>query len=321
MASGHISRLKHIAVLGTGAVGGYFGGKIAYKLGPASPDGRKVFFVTLGPHLERIRRDGLILNTLARRGMVCTPTLATDVIEELPCLDLCFIGVKSYDLDEVLQKAHDKIGDDTIIIPLLNGVDICERIRRHVARGVVLPACVHVSACVEAPGVVTQIGGEGAIVGEKDPDGRASDMEPVKRLLDETGIAVEWREDAYPAIWQKYIFVAAFGLVTAHAGKTLGQVMADRALRETLRRVATEIVTIARKQGVELPDTIVEESLQLANNYPFEQTTSYHRDVEARGKNEGDLFGGTILRYARALGVPVSATQAIYTKIQRRLGA
>ena len=101
--------------------------------------------------------------------MICKPTSATDKLSDMPEMDFCMLGVKSYDLDSTLFQIQNKITGKTTILPLLNGVDIYERIRRRIKTGVVFPSCVYVSARIERSGKVTQRGGLRTIVFGKDP--------------------------------------------------------------------------------------------------------------------------------------------------------
>jgi len=81
-----------------------------------------------------------------------------------------------------------------------------------------------------------------------------------------------------------------------------------------------EIFNIAKEKGIELPPDIIEESINKANNFPYDTKTSYQRDVESKGKtNEGDLYGGTIVNEGKALGIPTPVTSSIYAEIQNRL--
>jgi len=143
----------------------------------------------------------------------------------------------------------------------------------------------------------------------------------VKQFFKETGIGFEYNESPYPAIWEKYIFIAAFGLVTAAADKSLGEVMEDRDLRQTVQDIIREIVSIAEKKSVKLPEDISEKTMKKAYNFPPETRTSYQRDVASWPKpNEGDLYGGAILREGAALGIPTPVTKKVYARILHRQG-
>ncbi len=309
--------IKNICIYGMGGVGGYFGGKIANKLVAADDGPYHVYFVARGEHLAAIKEKGLTLHTDDRHELVCKPTLATDNIEELPQLDLILVCVKSYDLDLAIERISAKVDSDTIVIPLLNGADIYERIRSKMDGGLVFPACVFVGVHIKAPGVVSQKGGSGTILFGQDP--KRPDFIPVNVLefFDYAGIKHQWIDDPRPAIWEKYIFIAPFALVTAYSGKVLGEVMQDHALKDQVRDIMEEVALIARHEEVALRDTIIEESLNKANDFPYDTKTSFQRDYEQAGKrNEADLFGGTIVRLGKKHGIPTPATARIYSYIQ-----
>ena len=310
--------IKNICIFGTGSVGSVFGGKIAHALAQKKDTTRNVYFIARGAHLEAIKENGLILNTPDERGILCKPTLATDNIADIPQPDLYLMCVKGYDLDAATLAIKKKIGDNTLIIPLLNGVDIYERMRKNLNTGIVLPGCVYIGALIEKPGVATHAGGPGMIACGKDPNIPDFDPQGLIDFFDDMGIKFTWNDDASPALWQKFVFIAGYGLVTAYTAKTFGEILSDPELKELVRRVMEEIAAVAKKKGVKLADTIVTDSLQTGNNFPPETKTSFQRDIEAKAKrNEGDLFGGTIIRLGKELGVPTPVTESIYSKLAR----
>lgn len=299
----------NIGIIGVGGVGGYFGGKICKK---ALDREAKVYFVARGKHLDEIRKKGLHVSTAAEGDWVCTPTLATDRIEELPVLDVCLLCVKSYDLKNAVLQLADKVSDSTLIIPLLNGVDIYERIRENLRLAIVLPACVYVGTHIEAFGKVTQNGGACKILLGSDPQQAAIVPDSLFELFRTSRINYEWFEDVYPEIWGKYVFIASFGLVTAAFNKTLGQVVESRSLSDHVLSVMTEIIGLSRKIGIDLPETIIIDSYQKGHNFPYETKTSFQRDFEDVHKlDERDLFGGTILRLGKRLDINTPVTQKL----------
>lgn len=312
------SAIEKICVYGTGGIGGYFGGKIAHAIDSSAGTKYKSYFIARGAHLEVIKRDGIKVIT-PEQTIIGKPNQATDDIKEIPDLDLILICVKSYDLDKVVKSIESKVKDKTIVIPLLNGADIYDRIRVNLNSGFVLPACVYISTHIEKPGVVQQDGGDGRILFGKDPKYKTFDPDKVIRTFNDMGINCQWNENPFPAIWSKYIFIASFGLVSVHTGKCLGEIMEDAAAKEIVRAIMREIFNIAQEKGIEFPPNIIEEAINKANFFPYDTKTSYQRDVEFKGKlNEGDLYGGTIISEGKALGIPTPVTSSIYAEIQNR---
>jgi 2-dehydropantoate 2-reductase len=300
----------NIGIIGAGGVGGYFGGKICKE---ALSQEAKVYFVARGKHLDEIRRKGLHVNTATEGAWICNPTLATDRIEELPILDICLLCVKSYDLKNVVLQLCNKVSDSTLIIPLLNGIDIYERIRENIHFACVLPACVYVGTHIETFGKVTQNGGACKILFSKDPQLLTTVPDSLFELFRKSRINYEWFEDVYPEIWGKYVFIAGFGLVTAAFDKTLGQIMESRFLSDSVLSIMIEIVEISRKTGISLPETIITDSYEKGHNFPYETKTSFQRDFKDVNKpDERDLFGGTILRLGKRLEIMTPAVQKLW---------
>jgi 2-dehydropantoate 2-reductase len=305
----------NIGIIGVGGVGGFFGGKIARFL-ESRGSGEHVSFLARGAHLSAIQERGLILLTEEDGEIECHPDLATDRVSDLPPLDVCLMCVKSYDLGPVAEKLQEKVGDGTVILPLLNGIDIYERLRVAIAGGVILPACVYVGTQIEKPGRVVQKGGACKIICGPDPLRPGHDVSHLLGLLDSAGIRREWSADPYPEVWGKFVFIAAFGLVAACHDATLGQVLESGQMLDETRSVMKEIFDLALISGVRISPTIVNDSLKKAAAFPFEAKTSFQRDFEDQEKkDERDLFGGTIIRLGEEFGVKTDATRRLYDVI------
>jgi len=308
-----------IAVLGLGGVGGFLGGLLAQTLEkPTFPETR-IFFLARGPHLSQIQAEGLVLNTPQAAGRVCRPTLATADARELPALDLVLVCVKSYHLLPVLEAIKPKVGAETVFLPLLNGVDVSERIRAVIPQGRVLPACIYVSSHVARPGVVTQEGGPAKIFFGPDPTQPDFSPEKVLSLFGAAGIDAQWLPDPSPAIWEKFFFIAPFSLVTAFSGEAVAEVAQDPELLALVRGIMREIAAVASRRGVHLAPALLESTLEKARRLPPDFKTSYQRDLEIAGHpHEGDLFGGTILRLGQQVGVETPVTSSLYQNVSAR---
>ncbi len=313
--------IENVCIFGVGGVGGFFGGRIAHRIHSGETGNREVYFIARGKHLDAIRQNGLTVIT-PTETIVGRPTLAADDINNVPDPDLILLCVKGYDLDKAVQAIGPKVHSESMIIPLLNGADIYDRIRANLDTGIVLPACVYVGTHIQRPGVISQSGGDGRIILGRDPRFPEFGAENVIRFLEQMGIIFDWHNDPFPAIWTKYMFIAAYGLATVYTGKTLGEIMTDAEAKKLTREIMQEINAIADKKGIHLSKNALEEALNKAENFPYETKTSYQRDVETKGRlNEGDLYGGTIIREGVSLGVPTPVTTSVYSEIQSKLSS
>ncbi len=302
----------HIGIIGAGGVGGYFGAKLCRHNADVS-------FIARGDHLRAIRKNGITVRTSSEGVIACRPSIVTDDVSDLPPLDVCLICVKSYDLTPILGKLNRVVHESTIMIPLLNGIDICDRVRAIIQTGIVLPACVYIGTHIVEPGVVSQEGGACKILFGPDPEHPDASMETISTLFDRSRVKYDRLNDGYPAVWTKFIFIASFGLVTGCFSKTLGQVMESEELSGYVRSIMEEIHALARAKGILLPETIVSDSYKKGNDFPFETKTSFQRDFEIRDKNdERDLFAGTIIRMGEKLQIQTPVVQEISDRINEQ---
>jgi 2-dehydropantoate 2-reductase len=203
------------------------------------------------------------------------------------------------------------VDENSVILPLLNGADIYERIRQHLKKGIILPSCLYLGTHIESPGVIFQKGGSGQICIGRDPSFPEFYPEKLIRLFRNAGILIEYFEDVNIEIWGKFIFIAPYALVTATYNKSIGEVTHDQKLSDLVKNIMREIASIAKALNVELPPDIVEISFAKANQFPFETKTSFQRDVEVKGRqSEWDLLGGTVIRYAEKFNLAADNTRA-----------
>jgi 2-dehydropantoate 2-reductase len=303
-----------IAVVGLGGVGGYFGGKVALKYA-GSPE-HKVAFIARGAHLAAIRKAGLLLKTVEAEFRVL-PDLATDDPATVGPCDLVLICVKEYALEEAAAQIPPLLHAETVVIPLLNGVDIAERLRTILPRGVVLCGCVYISTFIEAPGIVHQAGGTCQLFFGPD-DGKAKPFRPLESLLKEAGIKAELTDQIGVHLWTKYLFVSPMAGVTSLMAKPFGVVMADEKGGTMVRGLMEEIRRLAQAKGIALPGDCVETALVTISRFPYETKSSLQLDYEKGARTEMELFIGYAVRAGRALGIPVPLHEELYTALHKK---
>jgi len=309
--------IKSVCVYGIGGVGGYFGGRIAHEVSEGNR-AIQVYFIGRGEHLKAIQQHGLNLIT-DKEEFLCFPNIATDNIRHIPTPDLYLLCVKGYDLDNAVASISKNISTDTIILPLLNGVDIYERIRTSLQKGIVLPSCVYVSSSIEKPGTIRQRGANKHIIFGKDPKHLNYNYEYLIEFFNEMGISNTWHDNPYSAIWEKYIFITAFSLITAYSGKTIGGVLADDKLKRMTENIMKEVVLIGKAKNIDFEQDVVEKTIQKAQNFPYETKTSFQRDYEkGKTRNEGDIFRGTLIRLAKEHNILIPTITEVYRELMAR---
>ncbi len=306
--------IKHIGIIGTGGIGGYFGGKLCWSAGP----GKRVYFLARKAHLEAIRQNGLTVKTAREGTFSCRPALASDDPSQFPVLDLVLVTVKGYDLERAMKALSERVTAQTILVPLLNGLDIAARIREILPEPVILPACTYISSHIEAPGIVAQTGGACLILFGRDPARPGISTEGIHQVFTVAGIPHEEVQEPEVKIWEKFIFIAPFSLVTARYGKTLGEVIDSPEESRAVRAIMREIVALAERKGIPLPEGIIETTLEKARGFPPESRTSFQKDFANPGKrDERAIFGGALLRLCDTEGVDCPVTRNLYRTLNR----
>ncbi len=304
-----------IGIIGIGGIGGFYGGKLALKYTGRSE--HEVIFYARGAHMLAIRKDGLKLVT-ADGEYIVRPAQVTDNPAEMGPLDLAIFCTKSYGLEEAARAVAGNLGTESVVLPLLNGVDITDRLRAVLPRRVVLYGGVFISSAIQAPGVVKQLGGTGQLFFGPENPADVEKYRPIETLLKEAGIKAELSADALLPLWTKYIFIGPMAGVTSLTGKPFGEVLGDAKDRAMVEGMMKEVEAIARKKGVKFPADIVQASIGKAAAFAPTTKTSMQLDYERGNKTELDIFIAYVVQSGKALGIPVPLHEKVYTELKKK---
>jgi len=309
---------KQITIIGLGGVGGYFGYKIAAysKDNPAY----QITFVARSETFKVVKQQGLRLISPEHPALEVKPDHIFESAEEIPQSDLILICVKEYDLEKVCQAIKSKVTAETIIIALMNGADIYDRVRKIIRVATLLPSCVYVASHIKEKGIVEHKGNTGKIIAGKDPENTDSDVNWAIDLLKNSGADITFKEDCFADIWTKFTFISSFGLVTARYNQSIGEVREAPMLKERAAAIMEEIKLIASKKHIKLPEDIIARTFDKAETFPYTTPTSLQLDINADKKeNELELFAGAVINYGKVLGIKTDQTLKIYDEIKELL--
>lgn len=303
----------HIAVVGIGGVGGYFGAKLAGRYTGGTE--AEVTFIARGAHLEEMRKNGLQLIT-PEGTCAIRPDWATEDPAGGGPFDLVFFCVKSYSLEESAGLIKNHLSPDAVIISLLNGVDNAERLRFFLPAAQVLNGCVYLSTHIIHPGVVRQSGGLARLF--FGPEGETQDRyRLIEKVLREAGIQAEYREDIARVVWEKYLFIEPLASATTYLDKTFGQLLADSESRQLLEGLLEEAERVARGKGIPLPLDIHQTTLKKIASFPPETKSSMQLDFERGKQTEIETFTGYVVRLGRSQGLSTPLHERIYKALAR----
>ena len=306
--------MKSVAFVGIGGVGGYYGAMVARRC-TEEGEGR-VVFVARGEHLSAIRERGLQVYA-ADEEFTVRPTFVTDRPSEAGVMDLVVFAVKGYALEEAARDAIPLVGPETVVLPLLNGVDNGEILSRILACGRVGNGCVYISARREGPGVIRQTGGSrklffGPLSGDRAP------FLAVEQFLRRCSIDAARADPIGEAVWTKFIFMSPMAGVTSLWGKTFGEVLAQEESLSMAEGMMREIRSLAQEKRIALPEDIVEQSLAKARAFPPDTKSSMQLDCEKGSPTEIETFLGYVVREGDRLGLDVHLTRGVYDALKLR---
>ncbi|MDC8100652.1 ketopantoate reductase family protein [Chryseobacterium rhizosphaerae] len=308
---------KHIVVVGLGGVGGYFGFKISQA--NETSEKYKVSFIARGETYDKVKENGLTLLSPEHPDNRTYPDAVEQHISDIKNPDLVLICVKEYDLENVCRQLKEVINDDTVLLPMMNGADIYDRIRKLIPDHTVLPTCIYVASHIKERGTVEHKGKAGKMIVGRDPQHFSSDVNWIVDLLKESKIDFDFKDNSLTDIWTKFFFIASFGMVTAKHNSSIGTVCADEQQKYEASEIMKEIQQIAAQKEIPLQDDIIEATFTKASTFPFETPTSLQLDIHSGKKdNELELFAGAILKYGADLGIETPFTQKIYTEIKTK---
>ena len=233
-----------ILVYGAGGVGAFFGALLARA-------GRDVHFVARGAHLDAMRARGLrIKSTLI--GDVDVPRVSVyPRAAESGRADLVLVCVKTHQTESILDDLTAAVGDDTVVIPLQNGVESDEQLAARFGRSRVLPAAVYVGATLDEPGVVSHAAPARISIGAR-PGFDEQRLAAIHETLAATGQVVQVSPDIQRERWRKLMWNASFNTVSAVTLRTPAELLALPETRALLVAIMSEVVAVARAQGIDL---------------------------------------------------------------------
>lgn len=296
-----------ILIMGTGGVGGYYGGLLAQQ-------GNDVIFIARGAHLYAIRHEGLKVKSV-HGDFAVSPASATEDPEKAGSVDLILFCVKTYNTDEAAEAIHPVVGPQTVVMSLQNGIDAAERIGEVIGLEHVIGGATWLSSAVEAPGVIKQISQFRRIVlGELDGV-RSARIQSIYEVLKNTGIAIEISENIQKILWTKFVFIAAASGLGSLTRLPMGDFRSVPETRSLLSSIMQEVHAVANAQGVVLDPDVVQKSLEFTDNAAPHIKPSMQLDVETGHRTELESMIGVIGRKGRKLGVPTPVADFVYASL------
>jgi 2-dehydropantoate 2-reductase len=300
-----------IAVLGSGAVGGYYGAKLAR-------DGHDVTFIARGAHLATIRERGLQIKSPALGDFVVRAAAEEDTTK-IGAVDLVLIAVKAYDNTTALPLIRTMLGPATVVLTVQNGVDSVGEVAAVAGEERVLGGTTYIATALSAPGVIEQTGTHRRIVFGEVFGALPRITDRARQIHDALAgadIQSDVVGDGRVPIWEKFIFLVSLAGFTGATRLPIGPVWADPVIREQFLNGCREIEALARAEGVPVAADRIQQIEQYVTTIPGSMRSSLLIDLSQGKRIEVEALQGSVVRRAAAAGVPVPIMTTLYAVLK-----
>ena len=290
-----------ILIVGTGAVGGYFGGMLAKS-------GEDVTFLARGEHLKAIQEKGLYIKSII--GDFNIKINAVEKPNANEKYDLIVIAVKSYDLPDACNNIKGTVKNETVLMSLLNGVDSEEIIGSIFGADNVIGSVAFIGSQISEAGVISHTASGMITIGELDGV-KSKRCEEILKIFERAKIPIKLSENIQKDIWAKMVWNTGFNAITALTGSLVSDVLSIPESRKIVEMAMKETVEVANKKGISLSDDLAEKTVSKTLK-AGEIKTSMLQDRENGKAMEIDSINGAIVRLGHEMNIPVPVNETLY---------
>jgi 2-dehydropantoate 2-reductase len=295
------------AIFGTGGVGGYFGGRLAQA-------GNDVTFIARGAHLAAIQASGLRVESISG-DFTIHPASVTDLPQSIGVVDVVILTTKAWQLSEAMEQLQPLLGTDTVILPLLNGMEHMDVLRERFGKHLIGGLC-RISVFIGAPGLIKHVGVPPYIAfGELDNSKRGQVESLHKIFAALQGVTAEVPADITAAMWEKFIFISGTSGIGALTRKPVGDYRVNPESRAMLIAAMEETAAVARARGANISSAFVDETIQRIDNLPPQMLASMQKDMMEGRPSELNEQTGAVIRMGKSVNVPTPTHEKIYAEL------
>lgn len=295
-----------IAIIGTGGIGGYFGGKLANA-------GYDVTFLARGKHLLALKENGLKVKSIQGDFHVEVVN-ATDNINKIGKCDLVILCLKAWQVKEIASELNSILHENSIILPLQNGVQTADELQAQIDSKHIIGGLCRIISKIESPGVINHFGINPIIVyGELD-NSTSDRIVKLKEVFDKAGVSAKIADDIHSELWKKFISICISGLL-AITKTSYGELREIPETRKMMVDLLNEIYLLSQKVGVRIDSDFIEKTVAGIDSLPYDTTSSLTRDVWEGKPSEIEYQNGDVVRIAEKYNVDVPVNRFVYSSI------
>jgi len=302
-----MSTTPRIAVIGAGAIGGYFAGVLARA-------GYWIGLLARGQALEAIQHRGIEIES-PKGNFSANLARVTNDAREIGAVDAVIVAVKAWQVPETVQAIWPLLADRTKVLPLQNGVEAPAQIEQALGREHTLVGLCRIIAAVTAPGHIRDGGLEPSVaLGEVDGPLSAT-ANALAEALKAAGVRVQTPSDIHAALWEKLLFIAAVSGTGAVARSNIGEIRETAQTYALLKQLMEETAAVARARGIHLDADVVSRTLSFVQTIPASGTASMQRDIADRKPSELEAIIGAVVRFGDESKIATPAMDFVYASL------
>lgn len=293
----------HIVVLGAGAVGGYFGGRLAKA-------GTPVTFLVRERRYNQLSNRGLNVRSI-HGDFTVTPRLALSA-GDIEDPDVVIVGLKNYHLEGAWPDLRVLVQKGAVILPLMNGVQHLDQLVREFGEASVFGGVCYIESTLDADGQVVHTSPMHDVVFGSLSAATHPLRDQLEAAFNASGINVRVSPSITVDMWQKFIFLTSFSGITAATRKHIGEIQEDTVTIAFLEDLVQELIALAKRKQVGLPSDAFDQVMNKLRSLPPAMTSSLHRDLEKGLPLEIDSLQGAALDMAAQCDLDTPCIRSVY---------
>ncbi|MDP9076759.1 MAG: 2-dehydropantoate 2-reductase [Bacteroidota bacterium] len=302
-----------IGILGIGGVGGYLGGKLAAAKLPDA----EIIFIARNETKATLKQSGLKLIT-DQSEEIAVAQLVSDDPAEIGLLDLLICAVKGYDLADSLQRYAACLGKGSVVMPMLNGIGVADRVRAKLPEAQVWESCIYIVARREAWGVIRQSGPVNQLYFGS-PTAADEDLKKLETLFKRADLKADIVPDIETELWKKFFFISVMATFTSYYNAAIGLAQKQPEKAAEIRLLLDELAAVAQAKAINLPAGIVDGTYDRILSLPPETTSSMYADFQKKGPTELEQLTGEVVQLGKQFGVATTLYNKMYEGLLNRI--
>jgi len=296
-----------ILVVGAGAVGGYFGGRL-------QENGADVTFLVREGRKKQLEKTGLVIDSV-HGNMALVPKTIVKGDDAQP-FDVILLSTKAYHLDGAIDSIREYAGPHTAVLPLLNGISHLEQLQAEFGEDKIIGGLCFIETTLNQDGKVIQTSPKHDLVFGELSGVRSERALKIEAAFKGANIGYRLSDNIKKDLWNKYLFIAAMSGITTLMRSPIGPIREQASGRAAISALLAEIVSVMGHLGASFPKDIIELQKNQINSLDYTMKSSMQRDMEKGMQVEADHLHGYLLEAAYKEQIPVPVLEAVYANLK-----